>query len=95
MDWENRFKFSCEFSDHKLRLIYYNYSHLNLTDRKWISRDLIQEKSGWNLYSSVKNPMNFYIDSLGLGLGSIIETVIHQTEKNGKRSYSRNTKAYN
>lgn len=30
--------------------------------------------------------MNFYIDSLGLGLGSIIETAMHQTGKMAKET---------
>ena len=41
---ENKFRFSCEFSDDELGLVYYNYRHLNPADGRWINRDLIQEQ---------------------------------------------------
>ncbi|QAA38918.1 hypothetical protein C1I90_06465 [Akkermansia muciniphila] len=36
---ENKFRFSCEYMDDELGLIYYNYRHLNPRDGRWISRD--------------------------------------------------------
>ena len=34
---ENKFRFSCEFSDDELGLVYYNYRHLNPADGRWIA----------------------------------------------------------
>ena len=63
---ENKFRFSCEFSDDELGLVYYNYRHLNPFDGRWINRDPIQEKGGWNLYRIIKNMINMAWDSLGM-----------------------------
>ena len=62
---ENKFRFSCEFSDDELGLVYYNYRHLNPADGRWINRDPIQEQGGWNLYVIVKNHVQMDIDILG------------------------------
>ncbi|MCM0686864.1 RHS repeat domain-containing protein, partial [Akkermansia massiliensis] len=66
MAQENKFRFSCEFSDDELGLVYYNYRHLNPADGRWINRDPIQEQSGWNLFIFIKNQPNHYIDKMGL-----------------------------
>uniref|UniRef100_UPI003AAF95A9 RHS repeat domain-containing protein n=1 Tax=Akkermansia sp. TaxID=1872421 RepID=UPI003AAF95A9 len=50
MAQENKFRFSCEYADDELGLVYYNYRHLNPADGRWINRDPIQEQGGWNLY---------------------------------------------
>ena len=65
MAHENKFRFSCEFSDDELGLVYYNYRHLNPADGRWINRDPIQEQSEWNLYGFVKNVPSYFIDLLG------------------------------
>ena len=64
MTRENKFRFSCEFSDDELGLVYYNYRHLNPADGRWINRDPIQEQSGWNLYAFIRNASGY--DALGL-----------------------------
>ncbi|WP_417196808.1 RHS repeat domain-containing protein, partial [Akkermansia sp.] len=51
----NKFRFSCEYTDDELGLVYYNYRHLNPTDGRWINRDPIAEQGGWNLYAFVRN----------------------------------------
>ncbi|KAA3291199.1 RHS repeat-associated core domain-containing protein [Akkermansia sp. BIOML-A12] len=61
----NKFRFSCEYMDDELGLIYYNYRHFNPTDGRWINRDPITERGGWNLYEFVSNANN-KIDYLGL-----------------------------
>ena len=43
-------QWSSEYSDEELGLVYYNYRHLNPLDGRWISRDPIKEKGGWNLF---------------------------------------------
>lgn len=44
MAQENKFRFSCEYADDELELVYYNYRHLN-----------IAEQGGWNLYTFICN----------------------------------------
>ena len=48
---ENKFRFSSEYMDDELGLVYYNYRHLNPHDGRWISRDPIKEQDGWNLFA--------------------------------------------
>jgi len=64
---ENKFRFSCEFSDDELELVYYNYRHLNPADGRWINPDPIQEQGGWNLYGFVSNKL-FITDLLGCAI---------------------------
>lgn len=54
----NPFRFSSEYHDENLGLIYYNYRHYNPKDGRWISRDPIGEKGGSNLYSYLGNKGN-------------------------------------
>ncbi len=62
----NKFRFSCEYADDELGLVYYNYRHLNPMDGRWINRDPIAEVGVWNLYKFVKNNGLNNIDILGL-----------------------------
>ncbi|MFR1530544.1 RHS repeat domain-containing protein, partial [Akkermansia sp.] len=66
MAQDNRFRFSCEYADDELGLVYYNYRHLNPMDGRWINRDPIAEVGVWNLYKFVKNNGVNNIDILGL-----------------------------
>ena len=66
MGKNNKFRFSCEYADDELGLIYFNYRHLNPLDGRWINRDPIQEESGLNLYDFIKNASIYRIDYLGL-----------------------------
>ena len=67
MAQENKFRFSCEYMDDELGLIYYNYRHLNPRDGRWISRDPIMEQGGWNLFAFVNNNGIINFDYLGKG----------------------------
>ncbi len=51
----NPFRYSSEYHDEDLGLIYYNYLHYNPTDGRWINRDPIAERGGVNLYGFVGN----------------------------------------
>ena len=64
---ENKFRFSSEYMDDELGLIYYNYRHLNPRDGRWISRDPIMEQGGWNLFAFVNNNGIINFDYLGKG----------------------------
>ena len=66
MAQENKFRFSSEYMDDELGLIYYNYRHLNPRDGRWISRDPIMEQGGWNLYSYIYNSPTISNDIIGL-----------------------------
>jgi RHS repeat-associated protein len=78
MAQENKFRFSCEFSDDELGLVYYNYRHLNPADGRWINRDPIVEQGGWNLYGFLDNRVINCIDILGKKL--FIVTSFHNDE---------------
>ena len=61
----NPYRYSSEYHDEDLGLIYYNYRHYNLTDGRWINRDPIAEQGGINLYGFVRNKVTLYCDYLG------------------------------
>ena len=60
----NPFRFSSEYHDDTLGLVYYNYRHYNPTAGRWTSRDPVVEKGGICLYSFLKNEFSNF-DLLG------------------------------
>lgn len=62
---DNKFRFSCEYMDDELGLIYYNYRHLNVVEGKWLTRELLAESETHNLYLFVKNSPVIGIDRIG------------------------------
>ena len=75
MAQENKFRFSCEYMDDELGLIYYNYRHLNPRDGRWISRDPIKEEGGWNLFAFVGNSPIHVNDNKGLSEDEICNVI--------------------
>lgn len=78
------FRYSCEYSDEDLGLIYYNYRHYNPQDGRWISRELLGERESMNLYRFMVNSPSCWNDLLGLKRitgyqsdGSIITNMKH------------------
>ena len=75
---DNPFRFSSEFADDSLGLVYYNYRHYNPTDGRWTGRDrdpsaptaVLQEKNRARrevlLYSFSLNSPLYISDALGL-----------------------------
>ena len=61
---ENLFRFSSEYHDVSLGLVYYNYRHYNPQDGHWLSLDPLQELGGLNLYAFLDNQL--LTDYLGL-----------------------------
>ena len=59
-------RYSSEYRDEELGLIYYNYRHYNPRDGRWISRDPIEEEGRENLYEMLENCPNVKLDYLGL-----------------------------
>ena len=47
---QDPFRFSSEYADDEMGLVYYNYRYLNPMDGRWISRDPLQEEVDLNLY---------------------------------------------
>ena len=60
----NPFRFSSEYADDALALVYYNYRHYEPLMGRWLNRDLLGEDSILSLYCYVENSFDF--DSLGL-----------------------------
>ncbi len=77
---ENKFRFSSEYMDDELGLVYYNYRHLNPLDGRWISRDPIKEEGGWNLFAFVGNSPIHVNDNKGLSEDEICN-VINKNKK--------------
>lgn len=78
MSHENKFRFSCEYVDDELGLVYYNYRHYNPLDGRWIGRDPMEEEETYNLYRHTNNAPSLYSDRLGLWtwLGGVIVVLI-------------------
>ena len=63
---ENPFRFSSEYHDDETGLVYYNYRYYSTELGRWLSRDPINEKGGFNLYGMVDNNPVDYWDKDGL-----------------------------
>ena len=64
----NPWRFSSEYADDTLGLVYYNFRHYNHLDGRWLTRDIMHPASGVNPYRSG------YLD--WLGLSEIVSTKI-------------------
>ena len=62
---DNPFRYSCEYTDDELALIYYNYRYYNPLDGRWISRDPNEESNKITSYLFVNNRPSSSIDVLG------------------------------
>ena len=62
---DNPFRFSSEYADDELGLVYYNYRYYNPQNGRWISRDPMMERLQENLYGYVGNSATIFIDFLG------------------------------
>ena len=60
---DNPFRFSSEYHDDTLGLVYYNYRHYNPIDGRWTSRDVLEEDK---LYSFCCNSPWLFYDWFGL-----------------------------
>ena len=62
----NPYRFSSEYADDTLGLVYYNYRHYNPVDGRWLRRDCLEESIGFGLYLYINNQSGLYYDVLGL-----------------------------
>ena len=59
---DNPFRFSSEYADDELGLVYYNYRYYNPQNGRWISRDPIgEEEKTNNLYWFVRNHPSIHL----------------------------------
>ena len=63
---ENPFRFSSEYHDEEIGLVYYNYRYYIPELGRWIKRDPIEELGGKNLYSICNNAALDKFDNNGL-----------------------------
>lgn len=63
---DNPFRFSSEYADDELGLIYYNYRYYNSQVGRWLSRDPMMERRQENLYGYVENYVGYAVDILGV-----------------------------
>lgn len=68
-------RFSTKFTDLETGLLYYGYRYYNPGLGRWLSRDLIGESGGLNLYGMVDNDLGNYIDYLGLDKTACIKAI--------------------
>ena len=61
----NPFRFSTKYQDGETDLLYYGYRYYNASMGRWISRDLIGEWGGQNLYGFVLNRVTSQVDRDG------------------------------
>ena len=71
-NFEQNFQWSSEFYDSELNLVYYNYRHYVPSLGRWLSRDLIEEQGGLNLYCFVSNNPIIYTDKQGLSFSNFM-----------------------
>ena len=71
----NPFRFSSEYADDALGLVYYNWRHYNPCDGRWMGRDSIGEHGGVHLYAFCENGPLSHADSLGYGLVNYIPVI--------------------
>ncbi len=63
---DNPFRFSTKYHDDTADLMYYGFRYYNPSTGRWLSRDPLEEKGGFNLYGFVYNNPQRYSDPLGL-----------------------------
>ena len=78
----NPFRFSSEYYDSELDLVYYNYRHYSPSLGRFLSRDPIEEQGGWNLYLIGGNNLLERTDILG-------ESFLSFTLKAGAKAVSK------
>lgn len=62
---DNPFRFSSEYADDELGLVYYNYRYYNTIKGKWLNREPIGKDGNFNLYRMVYNNLFTFIDYTG------------------------------
>ena len=100
---DNPFRFSSEYHDDTLGLVYYNYRHYNPIDVRWCGRDPLGEYIATNLYWILHNNLMSRMDNLGLwefsalllpfkraadAVGEFTEKILDDAQKTIYRTYA-------
>ena len=78
----NPFRFSSEYADDEIGLVYYNFRHYDPETGRWTNRDPIEEEGGMNLYGFCANNPLRLIDFLGLFKGIGHDSLTESAAKN-------------
>ena len=62
----NPYRFSSEYADDSLGLVYYNYRHYEPETGRWLQRDPVEEEGGLGIYAFLNNQPVFNFDYVGL-----------------------------
>ena len=75
----NPFRFSSEYADDVLELIYYNYRHGNTNENRWMNRDILGESVSRNIYIHANNACTFdYLGLLGgVNMGESLDRILN------------------
>ena len=86
----NPFRFSSEYADDVLGLVYYNYRHFDQANGRWLARDLYGINGGYNVMLYCNNKPLSNVDILGLrgndppialvGYATLVEDTCEVTE---------------
>ena len=79
--FQNPFRFSCEYFDGVLDIVYYNYRHYTHYYGCWMNRDPFEYSDDFNRYNMCKNALIRKVDVLGLWSSLVIETHQHMVRK--------------
>ncbi len=90
------FRFSTKYQDNETDLLYYGFRYYNPETGRWLSRDPIAERGGFNLYGFVGNDGVNRVDLLGLrGCHGIvflthsydIKSIVEQVDNRVRENY--------
>ena len=62
----NPWRFSSEYDDDDISLMYYNYRHYDLSRGRWLTIDPLTETGSENLYAFCRNVATLWTDVLGM-----------------------------
>ena len=87
----NPFRFSSEYYDSELALVYYSYRHYSPSLGRFLSRDPIEERGGLNLYACLHNNLLNNADKNGLAKCQVSIALGHGiwSEQRGKDGRTR------
>jgi RHS repeat-associated protein len=74
----NPFRFSTKYQDDETDLAYYGYRYYNASTGGWLSRDLVAEEGGANLYGFVGDDGINKVDYLGLMKDTEVDSYVRQ-----------------
>ena len=74
---DNPFRFSSEYADDELGLVYYNYRYYSVLDGRWVTRDNINIMYS---YTYIQNQITRNIDYIGLTSQDVVGPIDYDLE---------------